>query len=170
MQILLRDAHETGPYEPPTTQKDAGTAINAKDTAAAAAMDEDEPIEEPPVETLEQKIADCKKPGPSGDKTLCTPCGARYASTGEDGKPWVTTTRERLVKFSCGLGCQSKFESVGRLSAHEAVCKGAFSSHWTCWWCGCHEGATSAKAPGPDMGDQVRRKTFVLFKMPFLHI
>ena len=44
---------------------------------------------------------------------------------------------------------------AGALQNHVAECKGRFSSHWHCWWCGCREGATSAKAPGPDMADQL---------------
>ena len=44
---------------------------------------------------------------------------------------------------------------AGALQNHVAECKGRFSSHWHCWWCGCREGATSAKAPGPDMTDQL---------------
>ena len=107
------------------------------------------------VPTLQQKIAESKRPGPEGDGTLCAPCGARYANAGTSGKPWVTRTRRGSEKFACMLGCKGSFESIAQLSLHEAECKGPFSSHWACWWCGCPEGATSCKAPGPDMADQL---------------
>ena len=114
-------------------------------------------LEEPEERTIEERIRLAKKLGPTGESTLCTPCGHRYADDAGDGKPWVTVTRDGTEhnEFSCGYGCKGTFGGVAALSAHESVCKGSFSSHWACWWCGCREGATSAKGPGPDMADQL---------------
>ena len=146
-QILLRDGHNSQQNVHRVEVAPLDTVVYKADAREGSSA-----IQAP---TLQQKIADLKRPGPEGDGTLCTPCGARYANAGKSGKPWVKQTRRGSEKFACALGCKGSFESIAQLSLHEAECKGAFSSHWVCWWCGCPEGATSCKAPGPDMADQL---------------
>lgn len=144
-QILLRDGHDRTSASPDQTVG----CVDAVKEEHHIDLSAKQPS------SLEKKIADSKRPGPGGKGTLCTPCGRRYASVGNDGKPWVTETRRGAKKFACRIGCKSSFESVAQLSLHEIVCKGAFSSHWACWWCGCRESSTSCKSPGPDMADQL---------------
>lgn len=82
-----------------------------------------------------------KSSGPSGAKTLCSACSARYRS-GHNSLPSTNDKGEYACDF-CGRG----FPSINSLGGHRRFCDGGT---WRCAWCQCSGQECGNKSTGPD--------------------
>ena len=89
------------------------------------------------------KGADHSAAGPKGARTLCPPCGAKFAAGA--GPPTMDLA---TGKFPCRVaGCSSEFDTAAALSSHRRHCDGGT---WTCDWCACPVEKAGRKNPGPN--------------------
>lgn len=87
--------------------------------------------------------ADHSAAGPKGARTLCPPCGAKFAAGA--GPPTMDLA---TGKFPCRVaGCSSEFDTAAALSSHRRHCDGGT---WTCDWCACPVEKAGRKNPGPN--------------------
>lgn len=82
-----------------------------------------------------------KASGPSGAKTLCSACGARFRS-GHNTPPAQNDKGEYACDF-CGRG----FPSISSLGGHRRFCDGGM---WRCAWCHLSGQECGNKSIGPD--------------------
>ena len=82
-----------------------------------------------------------KASGPSGAKTLCSACGARFRS-GHNTPPAQNDKGEYACDF-CGRG----FPSISSLGGHRRFCDGGM---WRCAWCHLSGQECGNKSVGPD--------------------
>jgi len=82
--------------------------------------------------------------GPSGAKTLCTTCSARYRA-GHDAPP----PRNEDDEWVCER-CERTFVSFQALGCHGRHCVGISLSEWQCAWCDCGIEEAQGRSTGPD--------------------
>ena len=82
-----------------------------------------------------------RKPGPSGDRTLCSKCGSCFKVgymqqpvQEEDTGLWICTK------------CPARIQKFAQFVSHIGVCDGL---KWHCAWCNCNVHETSHKCAGP---------------------
>lgn len=89
----------------------------------------------------DEKTSRGKSPGPSGSKTLCSRCGARYRNGQRE-----PVARAENGDFICNR-CSKTYDSMVRLSGHRRFCDGGA---WRCAWCHVDANDGGGKGPGPD--------------------
>ena len=82
-----------------------------------------------------------KANGPSGAKTLCSACSARYRA-GHNGLP----TQNDKGEWICDK-CLRGFPTMSSLGGHKRFCDGGI---WQCAWCHCKADECQNKSLGPD--------------------